>query len=98
MLLLSLADITATRLASGFVDDASAYRKFILDILGKYTAEGSNYLHPPGLLDGNDVCRLLGIKPSPRVRRVLDALAEAQVEGLVKTVNQAEEFVKQWRD
>jgi poly(A) polymerase len=39
------------------------------------------------------VCALLGIKPSPLVRRVLEPLADAQVEGKVKTKAEAEAFV-----
>jgi len=93
LLLLSLADITASRTASGHLENAESYRKFILDLLNKYFNESNRYVMPPRLLDGNDICRILGIKPSRQVGRVLESLAEAQVEGLVQTREEAVAFV-----
>lgn len=48
----------------------------------------------PKLLDGNDVMKLLNIKPSPKLGKILDALYEAQLSGNVTTTEQAQEFVK----
>ncbi len=48
----------------------------------------------PKLLDGNDVMKLLNIKPSPKLGKILDALYEAQLSGNVTTFEQAQEFVK----
>ncbi|WP_449241539.1 HD domain-containing protein [Desulfoscipio gibsoniae] len=95
LLLLSLADISSTRLAAGREDEARAYAVFIKDILRKYFNERNVYAPSCGLLNGHEVCALLGIKPSPPVRRVLETLADARVEGKVKTKAEAEAFVLQ---
>ncbi|MDF9407639.1 HD domain-containing protein [Pelotomaculum isophthalicicum JI] len=97
LLLLSLADITASRTASGHKDEAWSYRKFILDLLNKYLNENNRYVSPSRLLDGNDICVILGIKPSKRVGRVLESLADAQVEGLARTKEEAVAFIKQYK-
>ncbi|WP_161822046.1 HD domain-containing protein [Sporotomaculum syntrophicum] len=94
LLLLSLADICSTRLAAGREEEAKAYAAFIQDMLLKYFNEYDMVVQPARLLNGNDVCALLGIKPSPQVRRVLELLADAQVEGKVKTRVEAEAFVR----
>jgi len=97
LLVLSLADIRSSRLAAGRKEEAGAYAVFIQEMLKKYFNGHNVIAHPPGLLDGHEVCVLLGIKPSPLVRRVLELLADAQVEGMVKTKAEAEAFVLQMR-
>jgi len=98
LLLLSLADKASSRLASGQVEAVAVYNEFIADMLHKYYNQGHLYVSPPRLLDGAEVCSLLGIKPSPLVRRVLEALADAQAEGVVRTGAEAREFVRRWRE
>ncbi len=93
LLMLSLADIRSSRLAAGRKEEARAYAVFIQEMLQNYFNEHDVIAHPIGLLDGHEVCFLLGIKPSPLVRRVLESLADAQVEGKVKTKAEAEAFV-----
>ena len=48
----------------------------------------------PKLLDGNDVMKILNIKPSPKLGEIMSALHEAQISGDVTTKEQAVEFVK----
>ncbi len=93
LLMLSLADIRSSRLAAGREEEAGAYAVFIRNMLQKYYNAHDIIAHPPGLLDGHEVCVLLGIKPSPMIRRVLESLADAQVEGKIKTKAEAEAFV-----
>lgn len=93
LLLLSLADITSSRIPAGRDDDARHYQEFIFSLLDKYYGEAQRYVAPPVLLDGADVCKLLGIRPSPKVGQVLDLLADAQVEGVVQTREEAVGFV-----
>jgi poly(A) polymerase len=94
LLLLSLADICSTRLAAGREKEAKAYAAFIQNMLLKYFNEYDVIVQPPRLLNGHEVSALLGINPSPEVRRVLELLADAQVEGKVKTRAEAEAFVR----
>ena len=48
----------------------------------------------PKLLDGNEVMKILNIKPSPKLGEIMDALHEAQISGDVITKEHAVEFVK----
>ena len=48
----------------------------------------------PKLLDGNDVMKILNIKPSPKLGEIMFVLHEAQISGDVTTKEQALEFVK----
>jgi poly(A) polymerase len=60
-----------------------------------------NYLHekspaeinPPPLLTGNDL-RQAGLVPGPRFKELLEAVRDAQLDGLIKTCEEALEFVR----
>ena len=43
----------------------------------------------PAFLNGNDLMQQLGIKPGPEIRRILEALEEAQFSGEIKTSDEA---------
>ena len=49
---------------------------------------------PKPFLNGNQVMKVLKIKPGPQVGEVLNLLGDAQLEGKVKNQKQAEEFIK----
>jgi len=55
---------------------------------------GADEVRPPRLLDGHDL-RALGYEPGPRVGRILRALEEAQLDGTVRTREEAERFVRE---
>ena len=66
-----------------------------LESLLSFYINAKDSLKPvPKLLDGNDVMKLLGIKPSPRLGEILDALYEAQISGDINTRDEAINFVK----
>ena len=48
----------------------------------------------PKLLDGKEIMQILNIKPSPILGKVIEALREAQIEGIVKTKEEALQFIK----
>ncbi|MCI0402059.1 MAG: CCA tRNA nucleotidyltransferase [Acidobacteria bacterium] len=50
-------------------------------------------VHPPRLLTGNDL-KTMGYAPGPEMGRILAALEEQQLEGAVKTVEEARAFVE----
>jgi hypothetical protein len=56
--------------------------------------EGPALYAPPRLLTGEDVQRLLGIPPGPEVGGALAALAAAQVDGAVRTREDAERYLR----
>jgi tRNA nucleotidyltransferase/poly(A) polymerase len=51
--------------------------------------EGGTLFDPPRLLDGAEVQTLLGLSPGPGVGRALQAVREAQVDGRVRTKEEA---------
>jgi tRNA nucleotidyltransferase/poly(A) polymerase len=51
--------------------------------------EGEALFDPPRLIDGAEVQALLGVAPGPEVGRALQAIREAQVDGTVKTREEA---------
>jgi tRNA nucleotidyltransferase/poly(A) polymerase len=56
--------------------------------------DGATLFDPPRLVTGADVQSLLGIPPGREIGRVLDAVREAQVEGRVRTREEAVEVVR----
>lgn len=56
--------------------------------------EGETLRDPPRLLDGREIARILGIEPGPALGRAVEALRRAQVEGRVRTVEEAREMVR----
>lgn len=68
-----------------------------LNMLLKFYLEARETLKPlPKLLDGNDIMKILNIKPSKRLGEIMDALHEAQISGDVLTKDHAIEFVKNY--
>ncbi|OAT80415.1 HD domain-containing protein [Desulfotomaculum copahuensis] len=93
-LLISLADISSSRLAAGAAAEAAAYRDFIAGMLQRYFKEPAASGRSRPLLSGREVCRLLDIEPSPLVGRLLEELAAARAAGEVRTCREAEEWVR----
>lgn len=66
-----------------------------LDKLLNYYLEVKDSLAPlPKLIDGNDVMKILNIKPSKRLGEIMNELKEAQISGTVVTKEDAVMFVK----
>jgi poly(A) polymerase len=55
--------------------------------------EGAVLFDPPRLLTGSEVQALLGIAPGPEMGRVLKAVRQAQIDGIVKTKEEAVGFL-----
>ena len=60
----------------------------------RLTELGAAALKPPPLLRGRDLLDL-GFAPGPLFRRILDAVAEAQLDGLLQTRDQAIDWVRE---
>jgi len=65
-----------------------------LNHLCKFCVAQKNIKPLPKLLNGNEVMKILNIKPSPKLGEILDALYEAQISGNVTTKEQAVDFIK----
>jgi poly(A) polymerase len=53
---------------------------------------------PKPILNGNEIMKILGIKPSPEVGRILGLLREEQLNGRVKIKAEAEKFLKKMKN
>ena len=70
-------------------EDLSPWRRAVESLAGLAQREGNILFDPPRLLSGGDVQQLLGIPPGREVGRVLDAVRSAQVDGTVRTREEA---------
>jgi poly(A) polymerase len=77
----------ADALASGKSTDHVAYCE---SLLAEWTMAD---LNPPPLLTGHDLTRA-GLEPGPIYKRLLDEVREAQMDGTIKTVEEAWELVQ----
>ncbi|MFN4260955.1 MAG: CCA tRNA nucleotidyltransferase [Gemmataceae bacterium] len=80
----------ADALASGRDADHVDYCEYLLQ---DWSEED---LNPPALISGHDLARH-GLKPGPLFKQLLDAVREAQLEGTIKTRQQALELVERLR-
>jgi len=66
-----------------------------LNKLLKFYLDKKENLKPlPKLLNGNEVMKILNIKPSPRLGQIMDALFEAQISSEIVTKEDAVNFIK----
>ena len=65
------------------------WRKELALLVDLVRKEGENLFDPPRLLTGEEVQELLGIPPGPAVGKALDTVRRAQVDGQVRTREQA---------
>ncbi len=72
---------------------AEAWRAALRLLVDLACREGETLFDPPRLVTGEEIQKLLGIAPGPEVGRALAAIRTAQVEGTVRTREEAEAFV-----
>lgn len=65
-------------------------------LLDAWFVETARYVEPPPLVTGDTLIDVLGMQPGPAVGRLLEMIREAQVEGTVKTVDEALTFARLW--
>ncbi len=58
-------------------------------LFSAYFEEYERYVEPPTLLNGSELMRQLGLKPSPQIGELLQAIREGQVTGVVQTTEDA---------
>jgi putative nucleotidyltransferase with HDIG domain len=88
ILLLSLADFRATR---GPTLTAEAWQRRLEVVklfLDRYFQQRAEVVAPPKLIDGHDLTDVFALEPGPQYAVLLEAVREAQAEGLV--ANRAE--------
>ncbi|HEX4965012.1 MAG TPA: hypothetical protein VF173_29660 [Thermoanaerobaculia bacterium] len=76
--------------------DLPSWRARLLPLVDLARREGAALIDPPRLVTGEEVQTLLGIAPGPEVGRVLAAVRQAQIDGRVRTREEAVGVVAGW--
>jgi tRNA nucleotidyltransferase/poly(A) polymerase len=69
--------------------DIAGWRARLRPLVDLARREGATILDPPRLLSGEEVQTILGINPGPEIGRALAAVRQAQVDGRVRTREEA---------
>lgn len=67
-------------------------------LLTAYFDRPAETIDPPALITGHDVMRALGLKPGPRIGRILETVREAQAADEVRTREEALAMVERMRN
>lgn len=85
---------TAACVHSARREEAGVWKETLRRLAGLAQREAETLFDPPRLLTGEDVQALLGIRPGREVGRALDAVRRAQVDGTVRTQEEAVALVR----
>ncbi len=97
-IILAMADRLSAR-GVEITDDIVERNINSLNILLRFYLDVRENLKPlPILLNGNEVMKILNIKPSKKLGEIMSALHEAQLSGEVVSREQAEKYVKNFKD
>lgn len=88
LLLLSDADVRASRGLAQTDERLAVHRAFVRDMLDEFLQEG-RVARPKVPLTGADLVAAFGLSPGPTVGRLLEGVAEAVAEGSVRSREQA---------
>jgi putative nucleotidyltransferase with HDIG domain len=92
----SWCDQYATYGAADAADELQGLQAVIGRLLDRYFHARRQVVSPPVLVSGNDVMQVFNLPPGPHIGAMLDALREAQAEGVVTTREAALEFLKKF--
>lgn len=97
-IILAMADRLSAR-GPEITDKIVEHNICSLNMLLKFYLEVRESLKPlPILLTGNDVMKILNIKPSPKLGEIMSALHDAQMSGDIVTREQAVELIEKYRN
>lgn len=88
--LLFIADISATNMD----EETKSMIKSSIEIYNKYLEMKKRDVEFKPLLDGNDVMKILNLNEGPEIGRVIKKLREAQLNGVIHTKEDAENYIK----
>lgn len=94
--LLSLADLWATYSHTLTVEKWVEELMVCRTLLEARWEQESSLIKPPVLVNGNDLIKELQLQPGPVIGKLLEAIREAQVEGLVTDKESALSYAQEW--
>ncbi len=96
LMMLAFADFGATCGPGLAGEDRERLERCMVELMNGYPTYIEATKRLPKLLDGQDVMRILGIKPGPIIGEILNSLTEAQEIKEVTDAAQAEAFVRNY--
>jgi poly(A) polymerase len=93
IMLLSIADKSATCGELSDKDDIAKHKKMLLDLIEEYF-DKSEEIVPPTLINGNDVMNILKIRPSKAIGQILRDVQEKQALGEIETREDALKYIE----
>ncbi len=91
LIILTLSDSLATSEDKEFLKEITDFIMYLQDY---YFNVYLNEVIDEPLLTGKEIMEILNLKPSPKVGEIKEMLLKAQLEGIVKTKEQAVSFIK----
>ena len=74
-------------------DELAVFSAGIYQIMNEFYLQKQKLKVKP-LLNGNDIMKILNLKPGPKIKEIIELLEEAQFTGEISTVEDAESFIK----
>jgi len=93
ILFLNLADHLAARGPELDIDGWKEHNTLVEYVINK-RFEKEDIINPPGIINGYDIMKSLGLEPGPKIGELLEAVREAQVSGEIQDREEALSFVK----
>jgi CRISPR/Cas system-associated endonuclease Cas3-HD len=95
VLLISHADLCASRGLLRTYDDISKNHKLMITIADIYFKEILPAQQAPKLISGDDLIREFNLQPGPLIGKILTKIEEARIEGNVKSKDEAMNFARE---
>lgn len=92
--LIALADYLGTRAEHINQDDWLMFVGKVRTLLEAYFDRHDELVDPPILVDGNQLMKVLNLKPSRAIGELLDLIRESQAAGEINTAEEALQFVR----
>ncbi len=96
LVLLSLADTWATYEQTLNQEHWTACLDVCRLLLEAWYETPEIAVSPPSLLDGNELIKAINLKPGKVLGKMIEAIREAQAEGIVTTKEQALDYARRW--
>ena len=94
--LLSLADVLATYGPTLPQEKWERHLDIVRALFEAWWEKAETTISPPPMINGNQLMQKFSLKPGPLIGQLLEALREAQVEGLVADQEEAFQYAANW--
>ncbi len=86
------------RLAQDAASGPTHHLAIVVQLLEAWFRRHEEWVDPPPLLSGGEIMHALSLAPGPRIGALIERLREAQVQGLIRTTDEAHAYLQQIAD